>query len=138
MYSRLGIGGNVAARKNAHISRVSFAWKLRNIFTWRFIKNFIAFHACRIFSAITGATTAIGSLGVRLRKQDGSIVDYGAVAYGVVTTAFVNGMVDQMQSEDSSWGDFKYHDSGVGTTGAAVGDTGIETTDWVDSKANAT
>ena len=73
--------------------------------------------------------TFYGRLYARLFRADGSIVDYGLVSTEVVTTAFVNFMVDQLQTETSEWGDFKYHDSGVGTTDPAVGDTDIETTD---------
>ena len=47
----------------------------------------------------------------------------------MITTAFVNYMVDELQAETTAWGDFKFHDSGVGVTSAAVGDTDIETTD---------
>jgi hypothetical protein len=72
----------------------------------------------------------MGSLKLRVFDANGRLKrDYGLVSTRVVTTAFVNEMVDQLQAEDSSWGDFKSHDSGVGTTGAAVGDTDIETTD---------
>jgi len=73
-----------------------------------------------------------GRLYVRLIRANGNVVNYGLVSTRVVTTAFVNFMVDQLQTETSEWGDFKYHDSGVGTTGAAVGDTDIETTDGED------
>jgi hypothetical protein len=38
-------------------------------------------------------------------------------------------MVDELQAETSVWGDFKFHDSGVGTTAEDAGDTDIETTD---------
>ena len=38
-------------------------------------------------------------------------------------------MVDELITESATWGDYKWHDSGVGVTGAAVGDTDIETTD---------
>jgi hypothetical protein len=49
--------------------------------------------------------------------------------YRVVTNAFVAFVVDQLQTETSVFGDFKYHDAGVGTTDPVAGDTGIETTD---------
>ena len=42
-----------------------------------------------------------------------------------------------MQTETSVFGDFKFHDSGVGTTAEAAGDTGIETTDG-ESRATGT
>ena len=71
----------------------------------------------------------LGTLSARLFKADGGAINYGLVSTQLVTDAFVEFMVDQLQAETSEWGDFKYHDSGVGTTGAAVGDTDIETTD---------
>jgi len=51
------------------------------------------------------------------------------VSYQVITTAFVDFVTDQLQTETSAFGDFKYHDSGVGTTDPAITDTDIETTD---------
>jgi hypothetical protein len=38
-------------------------------------------------------------------------------------------MVDQLQTETSVFGDFKHHDSGVGTTAENVANTAMETTD---------
>jgi len=55
----------------------------------------------------------------------------------VVTTAFVSFVVDQLQTETSVFGDFKFHDSGVGTTAENAGDTIIETTDG-ESRATGT
>lgn len=78
-----------------------------------------------------------GRLYARLIRADGTVINYGLISTRLVTTAFVNFMVDQLQTETSEWGDFKYHDSGVGTTGAAVGDTDIETTDG-ESRATGT
>jgi hypothetical protein len=71
----------------------------------------------------------IGELRAVLIRGDGQRINYGLLGCRVVTTVFVNEMVDQMQAEDSTWGDFLYHDSGIGTTAEAVGDTDIETTD---------
>jgi len=76
-----------------------------------------------------GMNHMLGALYATLQKADGSIVNYGLVSTNLVTDAFVEFMVDQLQAETSVWGDFKFHDSGVGVTGAAVGDTDIETTD---------
>jgi len=55
----------------------------------------------------------------------------------VVTTAFVNFLVDQLQTETSVFGDFKYHDSGIGTTAEAIGNTGMETP-WGGSRDTGT
>jgi hypothetical protein len=75
--------------------------------------------------------------GRKWAKKYGTWENYGVVERRVITTAFVNFMVDQLQAETSVWGDFKFHDSGVGTTAAAIGDTDIETTDG-ESRATGT
>lgn len=51
------------------------------------------------------------------------------VRYGhkCVTDAFVAFIVDQLQTETSAFGDFKYHDSGTGTGAEAAGDTTLGT-----------
>jgi hypothetical protein len=67
----------------------------------------------------------------------GMKINYGVVSRRVVTNAFVAFVVDQLQTETSVFGDFKYHDSGVGTTAEAAGDTAIETTDG-ESRATGT
>lgn len=53
------------------------------------------------------------------------------IAFGIVTTAGVNYMASDFASGGvtPTISGFKFHDSGVGTTAAAVGDTDIETTD---------
>ena len=84
-----------------------------------------------------GLLVAIGKLEAILIKSDGTKVKYGVLSRRVVTSAFVNFVVDQLQTETSVFGDFKYHDSGVGTTAEASGDTGIETTDG-ESRATGT
>ena len=55
----------------------------------------------------------------------------------VVTTAFVDFVVDQLQTETSVFGDFKYHDSGIGTGAEAAGDTGLGTP-WGGSRDTGT
>jgi hypothetical protein len=44
-----------------------------------------------------------------------------------VTTAFVDFIVDQLQTETSVFGDFKYHHSGEGTGAEDAGDTALGT-----------
>lgn len=78
-----------------------------------------------------------GRLYARLFRADGRVVDYGLISTKLVTTAFVNFMVDELQAETSEWGDFKWHDSGVGVTGANITDVDIETTDG-ESRSSGT
>jgi len=69
--------------------------------------------------------------------QNGMKINYGVISHRVVTNAFVAFVVDNLQTDTTEIGDFKYHDSGVGTTAEAAGDTGIETTDG-ESRATGT
>lgn len=117
------LGARLIRNKTAPLS-----WRIKNAVHPRFWGGWLANQFARLFSAVTGIPTILGELSIVLIK-DGQRIDYGKVAHRVVTTAFVNYMVDQLQTETSTWGDFKYHDSGVGTTDPAVGDTAIETTD---------
>ena len=45
----------------------------------------------------------------------------------MVTTAFVNFLVDSLEGTQADWINFKYHDSGIGVAAEAVGDTGLGT-----------
>jgi len=59
---------------------------------------------------------------------DGKYTDVRRVVRDkVVTTAFVDYIVDQLQAEDSEFGDFKYHDSGIGVGAENITDVGLGT-----------
>lgn len=45
----------------------------------------------------------------------------------LVTTEFVDFIVDQLQTETSEFGDFKFHQCGLGVTAENITDSGIET-----------
>jgi len=122
MQSSIGFGG---ALRTQYIpaQRVSPVWKVKNLQNvwpgvWR--------HQLALF---TKSNHMLGSLKARLFKADGRVIDYGLISTRLVTTAFCELMVDQLITETSVWGDFKYHDSGVGVTGANITDVDIETTD---------
>ena len=104
-------------------------WKTQQYTRADFVWGLLTVAAARLFSFITGIPTIHGKLTAILIRPDGSRINYGLLSHRLVTTAFVDFMVDQLQTETSEWGDFKFHDSGVGTSAAAIGDTDIETTD---------
>ncbi len=112
-------------------------WKLINYTRLSFIKSLIGVFAVRPLARASGLMTGYGKLEAIVTRSDGSRVNYGVLSYRVVTTAFVNFVTDQLQTETSVFGDFKFHDSGVGVTAEAIGDTGIETTD-AESRATGT
>lgn len=79
-------------------------------------------------------TVARAELSAVLIRVDGTEVNYGIVSRKKVTRAFVLDIVDAMVDAASAgqhpkFNDYKFHDSGVGTTAEANTDTGMETTD---------
>jgi hypothetical protein len=120
--------GSLGVRKISPPS-APFSWHIKNrsrtaYWTGRF-NNWRA----RQFSKQTGIPTLTSELSIRLFKANSDVIDYGIVEYRVVTTAWVNFIVDNLQADTTEFGDLKFHDSGVGTTAADVSDTDIETTD---------
>ena len=60
--------------------------------------------------------------------RDGKVIGERHVKNKKVTTAFVNFIVAQLQTETSVFGDFKWHDSGTGTNAESAADTALQTT----------
>lgn len=134
--------GNVSMSGSLSALRIrtpgpSLAWRLSNYLRRSFIKSWLAVVIGVPLARAFGLMTAYGRLDAVLIRADGSRVNYGLLGYRVVTTAFVSFMVDQLQTDTSEWGDFKYHDSGVGTTAENAADTAMETTDG-ESRATGT
>lgn len=113
------------------------AWKIRNQLRWGYIKGWIAKYIAGPLANMFGAATIMGELSAILYRADGTYVNYGVLGRRVVTTAYCEFMVDQHVAETSVIGDYKFHDSGVGTTNEASSDTDIETTD-AESRATGT
>ena len=120
----VAMGGRVKTRV-VRASGPGFMWKASN-----FPRMVIPWVKIQV-AHILGIPTLEGRLWARLLRADGRVINYGLVSNKVVTTAFVEYMVDEMIAETTAWGDFKFHDSGVGDTAAVIGDTDIETTDNV-------
>lgn len=117
--------------------RAPLTWRIANTLRWAYIHGWLAVHIGVPLARALGLMTAYGKLEAVLTRANGEIINYGVLGLRVVTTAFVSFVVDQLQTETSVFGDFKFHDSGVGTTAEAIGDTGIETTDG-ESRATGT
>jgi hypothetical protein len=132
----LSVSGKVKAKK-IKAPGPGLKWQLKNRLTKGWLLGYAGEKMAFGLTALTGIPTLTGKLSAVKYGADGSVVNYGVVSRRVITTAFAEYMVDQLQTETSTWGDFKFHDSGVGITGAAVGDTDIETTDG-ESRATGT
>ena len=136
MEGRLALGGKLAARK-IRAKGPGLAWKVRNYLRWSFVKAWLGVMVVVPIARLFGIMTAYGKLEAVLFRANGDVVRFGLLSYKLVTTAFVDFVTDQLQTETSQFGDFKYHDSGVGTTDPNIADTDIETTDG-ESRATGT
>jgi len=82
----------------------------------------------RLLKALGGGVINAHTTLTARKIVDGRYTDERRVVKDkVVTTAFVDFIVDQLQAETSEFGDFKYHQCGLGTTAESASDTGIET-----------
>jgi hypothetical protein len=133
---KVNSSGSLVARKISAQSP-SLRWRLSNTLRWSYIRGWLAVFVGVPLARWFGIVSAYGKLEAVLFRADGSTVRYGVLGYRSVTTAFVNFVTDQLQTETSVFGDFKYHDGGVGTTAENITDTGIETTDG-ESRATGT
>ena len=128
MQGNMALSGKLAT-KLIRAKGSGLRWFLANWLHWKQFKALIGVFLIQPVARFFGLMTAYGRLEAVLIKADGKRINYGVLGYRLVTTAFVNFVVDQLQTETSVFGDFKYHDSGVGITDPAIGDTDIETTD---------
>ena len=112
-------------------------WKLRNMTRPNYIKTAIGWHFIVPLANKFGIMTTMGQVRAVLHRADGSVIDYGVLGRAVITTAWAEFFVDQLQAESTVIGDLKFHDSGIGITAAVIGDTDIETTD-AESRATGT
>lgn len=59
--------------------------------------------------------------------RNGEVIDTREVNNKKVTTAFVNDIVDNLITETTAFGDYKYHDSGTGVVAESNADTALGT-----------
>lgn len=91
--------------------------------------------AALIATGIGGVQALEGSLNFRILRNN-EWYDFGCVGHKVITTAFAEFVVDQLISESSVFGDFKYHEIGTGTTAENKTDTALE--NYVEARTAGT
>lgn len=74
-----------------------------------------------------GVLPVSASLSAKVLRLDGSVEDFGVVSAHEVTDAFVAELVDTLQSSVAAFSDYKYHDSGTGSTAEDATDTVLVT-----------
>ena len=136
MQGNLSIGGTLSAKK-IKAATPNLVWKLSNVLRRSYIKSWIGIFIVNPIAKFFGLMIGYGELSATLRRANGEVVNYGILSRRLVTTAFVNFVTDQLQTETSVFGDFKFHDSGVGATAENAADTTMETSDG-ESRATGT
>jgi hypothetical protein len=111
-------------------ARKDYGYMLRNRLRLEFWRGWAQVKIAKAANRLFGIAVMTSELRARY-IHNGEITDLGVLSNRVVTTAFVNFLAAQLQTDTSEIGDFKYHDSGTGTTAAAVGDTAMEASDGV-------
>lgn len=137
MQGIVGLRGNVQRRLIKGTRPAPLGWKLRNIFKTRYLQGWWAQHIIAPLANMWGIATMSATLRAVKVSADGKRIDYGIVSYRKVTTAYVNFLAAQHVTDSTVIGDYKFHDSGVGTTAENNADTDIETTDG-ESRATGT
>lgn len=102
-------------------------WRIRNALRWSFIKGAFQTALAQAASQLFGLIAFTGTLSIRVFRADGSIEDYGVVSRRVVTNAFVNLLVDDLQASQAAFHSFKYHGMGTDSTAEAATDTALVT-----------
>jgi hypothetical protein len=100
---------------------------LRNVLRWGYIWGAFVNVLARGFSKLTGAVTLTSELRGRMRKADGTWVDYGVLSRRVITTAGVTFLRDDFNNGAQDISNMNFHGCGTGTTAEAVGDTALVT-----------
>ena len=120
MPNSVAMTGRVTPIKNPYLRRAPLSWRIKNI------PNRLRGLAIDL-ARKAGLPVLAARLKVKVFTNDGRVVDYGVVSTRVVTTAFVNALVDTLQSPVSAFSDFKYHASGTNNTAESASDTTLGT-----------
>lgn len=124
MQSSLSLGGQVAVKK-IKARGPELRWQLANALRWGFIKGWLAYHLIRPFANWFGLMTAIGQLEIVLFRANGEIVNYGVVAYRVITDAGVAYLVDDWDAGAGDINLLDFHGLGTGTVAEAAADIAL-------------
>lgn len=125
-----GINRTVALSGTLH-ARVSkcqkapLAWRVRNLLLYR-IPDWHRQATAMIAWALFGVPVIVSCLRARVKKADGSWIDYGILSTRVVTNAGVAFLVDAWQNS-VELENMKYHGVGTGTTAENAADTALVT-----------
>jgi len=121
----LGPSGQLTAKK-IPAKKAPLSWHIRNRSRWSYIKGLVSNRLAKGLTWLTDIPTLTSELSIRAHIG-GEWIDYGTVAYRVVTDAGVAYLVDDWDGGAGDIDEMDFHGCGTGTTAEAAGDTAIET-----------
>lgn len=101
-------------------------WRLRNWLRMLLSGEHLVKGAAWLAGRLPGLMPVYGELRARVRRADGSWIDYGLLGRHLIVTAGKNFVTDAWQNL-VELEIMKYHGVGTGTTAAAAGDTALQT-----------
>lgn len=113
-------------RKADRVQKAPLLWRIKNNIRSFLAGEFLVPVAAFLARLVPGLTVMTSKTYVKVIKADGTVVDYGMVGCHTVTTVGKGFIVDAWQNS-VELENMKYHGIGTGTTGAAAGDTALET-----------
>lgn len=131
-----GSGKGTLALRVIRAKKAPLSWRIKNAlrpsYLWGWFVNLLA----KMFTAITQVPTGTAVLRARVIKADGEVIDYGIVSRRVVTNAYANLVVDDLQGAAAAHSTLNYHAIGTDGTAESASDTtlGVE----VESRATGT
>lgn len=123
MEGNLTISGKLTARL-VKMEKAPLSWRIKNAARRSFIKGFLSKYAAKLFTRITDIPTIISELAIRA-CHDGKWLDYGTVAYRVVTDAGVAYLIDDWDAGANDINLMDFHGCGTDNTAESVLDTAL-------------
>jgi hypothetical protein len=137
--SRVAMSGSLTY-KVIKCQLAPLSWRVKNTLRWAFIKGWIAYTLAPIMAKYLGVATITSKLEGRVKKADGTWINYGVLGYRQVTTVGITAMALSFGTQASP-GDFFYHGLGTGAGAEGAANTTLSTeatTEYATDNVRAT
>lgn len=136
MINRMNRPSASLSAKKIAAPKAPLLWRLRNWLRWGYVYGWLTHLLAHTLTALTGAPVVIAELRARKIDKWGEVTDYGVLSRRAITTAYVNLVVDDLQTSAAAHSTMKYHASGTGVASESASDTALGTE--VESRATGT
>lgn len=124
--------------KRIPCKKAPLPWRIRNTLRWKHLFGMASHGVARLVSSRFPIMTITSSLSIKVRRADGTWVDYGIVGRRVVTTAGVNFLVDDWDDNSEDITTMTFHGIGTGAVAENIADTALGAEITIDLDPNNT